>query len=71
MGFARVRYETVPMAMNNTSLTGIISPSNNPLHTEPRLARFGVINVVRRGPVNGNVIAENRSLKLRNQPFVQ
>ena len=28
---------------------------NNPLHTEPRAARLGEINVVRRGPVNGAV----------------
>jgi hypothetical protein len=28
---------------------------NNPLHTEPRAARFGEIKVVRRGPVNGGV----------------
>jgi hypothetical protein len=25
------------------------------LHTEPRVARFGKIDVVRRGPVNGAV----------------
>jgi hypothetical protein len=29
------------------------------LHTEPRAARFGEINVVRRGPVNGVVRAPN------------
>jgi hypothetical protein len=28
---------------------------NNPLHAEPRAARFGEIIVVRRGPVNGAV----------------
>ena len=27
---------------------------NKPLHTEPRAARFCEINVVRRGPVNGD-----------------
>jgi endonuclease/exonuclease/phosphatase (EEP) superfamily protein YafD len=30
--------------------------SNKPLHTEPRAARFGEINVVCRGPVNGGVM---------------
>jgi hypothetical protein len=30
--------------------------TNKPLHTEPRAARFGEINVVGRGPVNGVVI---------------
>jgi len=29
------------------------------LHTEPRAARFGEINVVRRGPVNGDVVGRN------------
>ena len=28
---------------------------NNPLHTEPRAARFREVNVVLRGPVNGCV----------------
>ena len=32
------------------------TPSNKPLHTEPRAARLGEIKVVRRGPVNGDVI---------------
>jgi len=33
--------------------------NNKPLHTEPRAARFGDINVVRRGPVNGGVTRQN------------
>ncbi len=33
--------------------------SIKPLHTEPRAARFGEINVVRRGPVNGDVRLEH------------
>jgi hypothetical protein len=38
---------------------------NKPLHTEPRAARVGEINVVRRGPVNGAVRRQNRvSVKL-------
>lgn len=31
---------------------------NKPLHTEPRAARFGEINVVRRGAVNGAVMPD-------------
>ena len=32
------------------------SRQNNPLHTEPWAARFSEINIVRRGPVHGDVI---------------
>ena len=41
--------------------------ANNPLHTEPRAARFGEINVVRRGPVNGVV---RRQVKPRDYSIV-
>jgi hypothetical protein len=30
---------------------------NKPLHTEPRAARYSEINIVRRGPVNGDVLS--------------
>lgn len=38
-----------------TFIHSLKPPNNKPLHTEPRAARFGEINVVRRGPVNGGV----------------
>ena len=41
---------------------------NNPLHTEPRAARFGEIKVVRRGPVNGGVIQLSPIRRVNNSP---
>jgi len=42
---------TLPSSKNDRRIV-----HNNPLHTEPRAARFGEIKVVRRGPVNGDVM---------------
>ena len=40
---------------NGQVVTDAKRPTNNPLHTESRVARFDEINVVRRGPVSGDV----------------